>query len=224
MTGIKAVIFDMGGVLIPAPFDMWNTAKNTPLDLEASLGLEKDSLFSTITKPPVFEHYEAVERGETTAEDFDPLFTEFYNKQHGRTGEILPLVTSIVKALYTIEIIPEMATLVKDLRAAGCKVGLLTNNFFADRARRAPTLPKDIEKYFDVVVESCRAGMRKPEPRVYSHICGQLKVKPEECIFLDDMGINLKPARAMGITTIKVNSPTKAAEEVREILKDLFKF
>ncbi|KHJ89501.1 HAD hydrolase, family IA, variant 3 [Oesophagostomum dentatum] len=205
----------MGGVLIPSPLNLYN-------DLEISKRCDAKTLFSVLLKPPILEHFEAFERGEITAEEFDEILTNFYNKRNGHTEKCIPLFTSITKALADIELISEMVDLIKDLRSAGCKVALLTNNFYADRARKAPTVPKGIEKYFDVVVESCRVGMRKPEPRIYTHICGLLKVQPEECMFLDDLGVNLKSARAMGITTIKVTSADKAVKEVREALKDQY--
>ncbi|VDM75565.1 unnamed protein product [Strongylus vulgaris] len=154
--------------------------------MEKNSAFDKGSLLSALMKPPVRDRFEALEKGEIAAEDFDPLFTQVFNKQ--------------------------------DLRSAGCKTALLTNNCFADRAHIAPTVPEGIEKYFDVVVESCRAGMRKPEDAIYKHL------EPEECMFLDDLGVNLKAARALGITTIKVASPPKAAEEVRKALQDVFKF
>ncbi|PIO71716.1 acyl-CoA dehydrogenase protein [Teladorsagia circumcincta] len=106
----------------------------------------------------------------------------------------------------------------------GIRTALLTNNFFADRARRTPTIPIGFEKHFDVVVESCRAGMRKPEPVIYRRICEALKVTPEECVFLDDLGPNLKPAKEMGFTTIKVTSPSQAVADLKGILKDIFDF
>ncbi|KAL6743311.1 hypothetical protein Aduo_016361 [Ancylostoma duodenale] len=214
---IKAVVFDMGGVLIPGPVEFWKS-------LEERKTLDVSTLLSTLTTAPVFEHYQSLERGETTAEDFDPLFTHFYNKQHGRTEEVIPLIGTTVKRLHETSLNSDMVELLKDLRSAGCKTALLTNNFYGDRARLQPTLPKGIEKYFDVIVESCRVGLRKPDTAIYRHICDKLKVKPEECMFLDDLGQNLKPARAMGFTTIKVTSQPKAAAEVRNTLRELFEF
>ncbi|ETN73040.1 HAD hydrolase, family IA, variant 3 [Necator americanus] len=144
--------------------------------------------------------------------------------QHGSTEEIIPLFSSIIKRLPDIAVFPEMLDLIRDLRSVGCKTALLTNNFYSDRARLHPTIPKGIEKYFDVVVESCRVGMRKPDTAIYRHVCEKLQVKPTECMFLDDLGHNLKPARAMGFTTIKVTSASKAVAEVRDVLKELFVF
>ena len=71
---------------------------------------------------------------------------------------------------------------------------------------------------FDVVVESSVVGVRKPEPRFYELACELLEVAPEACLFLDDLGINLKPARAMGMTTIKVSEPAAALAELSTVL------
>nr|CDJ97769.1 Haloacid dehalogenase hydrolase and Aminoglycoside phosphotransferase and Acyl-CoA dehydrogenase and Acyl-CoA oxidase dehydrogenase domain containing protein [Haemonchus contortus] len=214
---IKAVVFDMGGVLIPAPFQFIK-------DIEQKLRMESGSLLTSINRPPVSEHYEALERGEITAEDFDAILTHFFNKTHTRTEEVIPLITSVIAGLLKTEMIPEMESIIKELRAAGIRTALLTNNFFADRARRTPTIPRDFEKHFDLVVESCRAGMRKPELAIYRHICETLKLKPEECVFLDDLGPNLKPAREMGFTTIKVTSPQQAVADLKAVLPDIFNF
>ena len=71
---------------------------------------------------------------------------------------------------------------------------------------------------FDLVLESSKLGVRKPEPAFYALACERLGVEPEECVFLDDLGINLKPARAMGMTTIKVDDPTDAIAELEKVL------
>ncbi|KAK6013636.1 HAD hydrolase, family IA, variant 3 [Ostertagia ostertagi] len=192
-------------------------------EIEQENRMESGSLVTSIYNPPILEHYEALERGEITAEDFDPIFTHFFNKTHNRTEKVIPLITSVIDRLYHTEMITEMENIIKDL---GIRTALLTNNFFADRARRTPTIPMGFEKYFDVVVESCRAGMRKPEPVIYRRICEALKVTPEECVFLDDLGPNLKPAKEMGFTTIKVvvTSPHQAVADLRTILKDILEF
>ncbi|KAK6042979.1 HAD hydrolase, family IA, variant 3 [Cooperia oncophora] len=186
--------------------------------------MESGSLVTSLYKPPIFEHYEALERGEITAEDFDPIFTHFFNKSHSRDVAVIPLINTIIDKLFHTGMIKEMEDIIKDLRAAGIRTALMTNNFFADRARRTPTLPKGFEKHFDVVVESCRSGMRKPEEVIYRRVCEALKVMPEECVFLDDLGPNLKPAKEMGFTTIKVNSTAQAVADLKAVLKDVFDF
>jgi putative hydrolase of the HAD superfamily len=106
---------------------------------------------------------------------------------------------------------PEMTRAIGLLRDAGLRVGALTNNWAqpGDRTRRGP---RDLG--FHTVVESAVEGIRKPDPRIYALVCERLDVTPEVCVFLDDLGINLKPARAMGMTTIKVIDPTEALVEL----------
>ena len=87
----------------------------------------------------------------------------------------------------------------------------------------APTIARstqiaDIMARFDVIVESSKVGVRKPEPRFYEIACELLGVTPDECVFLDDLGINLKPAAAMGMATIKVNSEDQAIADLSAAL------
>ena len=76
----------------------------------------------------------------------------------------------------------------------------------------------EIHELFDEIIESSVVGVRKPEPRFYEIACERLGVDPSECVFLDDLGINLKPARAMGMQTIKVVDPDVALAELETIV------
>jgi len=76
----------------------------------------------------------------------------------------------------------------------------------------------EVMALFHVVVESSKVGVRKPDPRFYEMACDLLDVKPEMCVFLDDLGINLKPAAAMGMTTIKVVEPEQAITDLESVL------
>jgi putative hydrolase of the HAD superfamily len=92
---------------------------------------------------------------------------------------------------------------------------MVTNNWRAeDEGGRLDALLS----LFDVVIESSKAGVRKPEPRFYEMACEQLEIEPSEAVFLDDLGVNLKPARAMGITTIKVTDPDAALAELEQVV------
>ena len=85
-----------------------------------------------------------------------------------------------------------------------------------------PTVPgagrsiyaREIMEMFDELIESSKIGIRKPDPRIYHMMCEQLGVGPAACVFLDDLGPNLKPARALGMTTIKVESAPQAIAEL----------
>ena len=97
--------------------------------------------------------------------------------------------------------------------------GLLTNNFLvaADHVDRESEMGS-IFGLFDAVIESSKVGVRKPDPRFYELACEQLAIEPGEAVFLDDLGINLKPARAMGMTTIKVTDPSVALAELEAVV------
>ena len=123
------------------------------------------------------------------------------------------------------EIRPEMVTALDRCRAAGLRTACLTNNIASWEADvdEDPCWPPAVQiaaimSRFDIVVESSVVGVRKPEPRFYEIACQLLDVAPEACVFLDDLGINLKPARAMGMTTIKVADPGVALAELGTVL------
>jgi putative hydrolase of the HAD superfamily len=98
------------------------------------------------------------------------------------------------------------------------RTGLLTNNFAAMPSDDDDHPFSEILAVFDVIVESSRVGFRKPDPRFYEHACELLDITPDEAVFLDDLGINLKPARAMGMTTIKVDDPADAIAELESVV------
>jgi putative hydrolase of the HAD superfamily len=117
---------------------------------------------------------------------------------------------------------PEMVEAVRRCREH-LKTACLTNNFVAPDAahpegRMDPESFEGVLELFDVVVESSKAGCRKPDPRFYEIACEALDIEPHEAVFLDDLGINLKPARAMGMTTIKVVDPADALAELERVV------
>ena len=71
---------------------------------------------------------------------------------------------------------------------------------------------------FDVVIESSKVGVRKPDPRFYEIALDAVDVAPDDAVFLDDLGVNLKPARALGMTTIKVDDPAVALAELEAVV------
>jgi putative hydrolase of the HAD superfamily len=122
------------------------------------------------------------------------------------------------------ELRPEMVTA---LRRCHERLGtaLLTNNFVpggpgdgTDDGPHSPGRFAEVLSHFDVIVESSQVGLRKPDPAIYELVCGKLGVEPSEAVFLDDLGINLKPARAMGMTTIKVVDPQDALDDLEAVV------
>ena len=137
-----------------------------------------------------------------------------YKRQLGHRvggGDVLALLAGYVR--------PDMVDLLDQVKAAGYKVACLTNNIAGEHvtSERTATII-EIMARFDVVVESSKVGVRKPEPRFYEIACEMLGVQPDECIFLDDLGINLKPAAAMGMTTIKVLTAQQAITDLSALL------
>ena len=126
-------------------------------------------------------------------------------------SEVLGLLRGYVR--------PEMVDLLDRVKAAGYRTACLTNNFGATHTTsEGENLIESIMARFDKVVESSKVGVRKPEPAFYELACRELGVTPGECVFLDDLGINLKPAAAMGMTTIKVTSSAQAIADLETVL------
>ena len=130
-------------------------------------------------------------------------------------GEILPLLSGEIQA--------EMVEALKVV-AKSYKTACLTNNM---RTGHGPSMSQnsskamlisEIMEIFGWVIESSEIGIRKPEPRFYEVACEKLEIQPSEAVFLDDLGVNLKPARAMGMTTIKVVDPNQAIKELEAVM------
>lgn len=193
---IKAVLWDFGGVFTTSPFDAFNR-------YERERGLPNDIIRRINSVNPDSNAWARIERSEVDAQTFDRLFAE-EAKAHG-----FDIPGRDVLALLSGDLRPRVIAAFKACKAR-FKVGCITNNAptgkgagmssDADKARRVA----EVFSMFDHVIESSKAGVRKPDPRIYAMMCEALGVKPEACVYLDDLGINLKPAREMGMTTIKV--------------------
>lgn len=203
---IEAVIWDFGGVLTSSPFEAFAR-------YETERGLPKDFIRGINATNPDTNAWALFERSEVTLEQFDELFAkEAMAKGHevrGRavvellSGDIRPVVVAALKAC-----------------KARVKVGCITNNVPAGQgagmARSADKAAQvaEVMALFDHVIESSKLGIRKPDPRIYELACETLGVNPANCVYLDDLGINLKPAKALGMTTIKVGDPVQALIEL----------
>ena len=203
---IKAVLWDFGGVILSSPFDAFN-------DYEAEHGLPTDFVRSVNAHNPDANAWALLERNDIEPLEFDTLFaSESEALGHRIPGaDILALLSGSVR--------PEMVAALDAVIAAGYRTACLTNNVVSDGTGRTkrPDVAAVMEK-FDQVVESSKVGVRKPEPRFYEIACELLDVEPADCVFLDDLGINLKPARAMGMQTIKVGKPGPAIAELSALL------
>ena len=196
----RAVIFDLGGVVFPSPFDAFDT-------YERVVGLPDRFIRTVVANSAETGAWARYERSEV---DFSGFCAEFEAEcsTAGGTVDAAALMRSISQGFAPR---PPMVAAITAIRARGLQVGALTNNW-ATTNRTAPT--EHTQLGFDTIVESAIEGIRKPDPRIYLLVCERLEVQPDECVFLDDLGVNLKPARAMGMTTIKVLDAMSALAEL----------
>lgn len=201
----RAVIFDLGGVVMPSPLDAFR-------EYERHHDLPHRFLSEIVLAGGDDGAWSKLERGELTMKQFGTAF-EAECAAAGGTVVAADVFTMVHEGTGPR---PEMLTAVARIRQEGLKVAALTNNWKADDPAASST--KLLAEVFDIVVESAVEGLRKPDPRIYEATCARLGVQPAECVFLDDLGVNLKPARALGMTTIKVGDPETALSELADIL------
>ena len=199
---IRAVLWDFGGVILSSPFDAFNR-------YEADNGLPVDFIRSVNATNPDTNAWALLERNDIDPARFDAQFAD----ESEALGHRVP--GADVLGLLSGEIRPEMVTALDRVIRAGYRTACLTNNVVGGEQRMDVG---DVMVMFDHVVESSKVGCRKPEPRFYEIACELVGVEPSECVFLDDLGINLKPARAMGMTTIKVGAADPAITELERVL------
>jgi len=208
---IRAVFWDFGGVITTSPFDSFNI-------YEESNNLPKDLIRTINSTNPDNNAWAKLERSEIDQEEFDSLF-EVESQQFGHS-----VPGKQVLALLKGQIRPEM---VKALRKIKDKLiqGCLTNNIQSTEDQELETdnaaisgNHQEIMGLFDFVFESSKENVRKPDPKFYQLACKRGKVNPNEVIFLDDLGINLKPARVLGMKTIKVVRSEDALQDLQDLL------
>lgn len=201
----QAVIWDFGGVFTSSPFEAFGK-------FERERGLPLDFIRKINAANHLENAWAKLERAEIDHDAFDKLFADECRAmgQDVRGKDILPLLAGEVR--------PEMVEALKRIHAR-CKTGCITNNLPAGEGNTMASIYKrEIMADFDHVIESAKIGLRKPDPRIYEMMVEALGVEPARCIYLDDLGINLKPARAMGMTTIKVADAAPAIAELERLL------
>lgn len=198
---IRAVLFDFGGVILSSPFDAFAR-------YEAEHGLPHGFIRSVNATDPDTNAWARLERSEVDLDGFAAAFAD----ESEALGHRIP--GHDVLALLTGDLRPEMVEAVRRCREHHA-TALLTNNVIGMEVNPAMA---EVLAHFDAIVESSRLGIRKPDPAFYEHACALLDIEPREAVFLDDLGINLKPARAMGMATIKVGDPAVALDELEALL------
>lgn len=198
---IRAVLWDFGGVITASPFEAFAR-------YEQANGLPPDFLRRLNAANPDSNAWAQLERGAIDVDAFARLFESEAIAAGGA------LDARAVLDILVGQIRPETVEAVRRCHER-MKTALLTNNFMVGGTTVDYGRTLD---HFDVVIESSRAGVRKPDPRFYEMACEELGIEPAEAVFLDDLGVNLKPARAMGMTTIKVTDPDAALDELQSIV------
>jgi len=199
------VIFDLGGVVFPSPLDVFRS-------YERDHGLPHRFLSEVVLADPERGAWSRLERGELNFDEFCDAF-DAECAAHGGAVSARDLMHAVRVGL---DARPEMVTAIDAIRRHGLRTAALTNNWADDPAGTNRASPTD--NWFDVMVESAVERMRKPDPRIYQLVCDRLGVSPKETVFLDDLGANLKPARELGMTTIKVAEPDAALATLEDVL------
>jgi putative hydrolase of the HAD superfamily len=202
---IEAVIWDFGGVITTSPFEAFTR-------FETERGLPADIIRRTNATNHLTNAWARFERAEVDLETFDQLFAveSLALGAEVRGKDVLPLLAGDLR--------PEMVEALRFVKAR-FKTGCITNNLPANSVGSLggrSIYIGEVMALFDHVIESAKIGLRKPDPRIYQMMIETLDVDPKRCVYLDDLGINLKPAREMGMTTIKVLSAAQAIAELEQ--------
>ncbi len=198
----RAVIFDLGGVVLGSPL-------HAIAALEREKGLPAGFVNRVVVRSGEAGAWSRLERGELELEAFYAAFEQ----DCAEAGETLSARLLMERIAESAEPRPAMLEAVRRIRERGLKAAALTNNWVGEEEGTRPLRP-----CFDAFIESSALGLRKPDPRIYVHACEQIGVEPAQTIFLDDIGRNLKTARGLGMTTIKVQEPGAALAELEGLL------
>jgi len=211
MSKFAAVIFDFGGVVTSSPFEAFNR-------LEKARGIPEDSVRRINSANPDGNAWALFERAEIDAAQFDMLFAN--------EAAMLDIDLRGADVLQCLagDIRPQVVSAIDRLRKSDFKLGCITNNVPAGKGAgmalddaRAEEIAAVMAR-FDHVIESSKAGVRKPDPRIYQMMCDALAVPPDACVYLDDLGINCKPAAVLGMAAIKVTSGPQALDDLEALI------
>ena len=199
----NAVIFDLGGVVMGSPL-------HAIAAYEREVAIPSGFVNRHVVAMGAAGAWSRLERGEVSLDAFYPLF----DAECAAAGHPLSARAMMERIAIEAQPRPRMLAAIRSIRARGLRTAALTNNWIGDGTRERDWLG-DV---FEVVVESAVEGLRKPDPRIYQVALARLGVAAAETIFLDDIGRNLKPARELGMTTIKVDDEAQALAELAQAL------
>ncbi len=199
----RLVLFDLGGVVLGSPLHVIS-------EYEALEGIKPGSINRVIGETGLAGSWSRLECGVITMKQFFSDFEQECREAGFRVSsyDLMKRISDVTKPR------SEMLEAIRRIRKSNLQVAALTNNWKNDREGTGA-----IKDYFDFFFESSELGMRKPDPRIYEHVCDTLSVSPNSIVFLDDIGRNLKAAKLLGFTTIKVDDPKKALRELGNILE-----
>lgn len=200
----RAVIFDLGGVVLGSPL-------HAIAAFERDQGIEAGFVNRVVVETGPEGAWGRLERGLYDLEAFIPAF----EADCAAAGVRLSARAMMERMGEASRPRPIMIEAIRRIRAADLVAAALTNNW-ASEERDDGT--RALREHFDAFFESSVLGLQKPDPRIYEHACRELGIEPGEAVFLDDIGRNLKSARALGMTTVKVDEPESALEELGRLL------
>jgi putative hydrolase of the HAD superfamily len=196
----QAVIFDLGGVVLGSPL-------HVIAELEREQGIPAGFVNRLVVESGAAGAWARHERGELAGDAFYSAF----DRECAEAGHPFSAQKLMERIALGVQPRPAMLAAVRRIRERGLRTAALTNNWPGDGTAA-------LRAHFDVFVESSALGLRKPDPRIYQHACRCLEIEAREAVFLDDIGSNLKAARALGMTTIKVTAPEQALAELEAVL------
>jgi putative hydrolase of the HAD superfamily len=196
----RAVIFDLGGVVLGSPL-------HAIAAYERERAIAAGSVNRVVASTGAEGAWGRLERGRIGLSIFAPAF----EAECAAAGFAIDARELMERMAAESKPRPAMLAAIRSLRAGGLRVAALTNNWPSEERDDGT---RALRHHFDAFFESSVLGLQKPDPRIYRHACAQLAISPAEAVFLDDIGRNLKAARALGMTTIKVETPEQALAEL----------
>jgi len=207
MNNYKGVIFDLGGVVFSSPMQAFSK-------LERQHGLEHNFLNRMIVRNGENSAWSKLERGLLSmGNDFFSAFDEEIALAGAKNFSSRELMQEVNQSMGVNQ---NMLKAIEILKQNQLKVAALTNNWVEKDSSKG--FGEQIKDYFDVFIESAKVGLQKPDPEIYKLTLNTMNLQPQQTIFLDDIGRNLKSAKELGITTIKVTEAEIALKELSEFL------
>jgi len=204
---IHAVVFDLGGVVLGSPL-------HAIAAYERENGISENFVNRVVADTAPAGAWSRLERGEI---DMTRFFADFEAEceQAGAQIDARAMFATMAEASVPR---PMMLDAISRIRGRGLRTAALTNNWVPEPTPGATSNAPNLREHFDAFVESSVEGLRKPDPRIYQLVCDRIETAPGDAAFLDDIGANLKPARALGMTTIRVVEPEAALRELEDVL------